>query len=56
MKLVGQAAINASKTKCDKGHRLSGKNLYKRPNGARVCRECARHNCRTYYRRVRMPL
>jgi arginyl-tRNA--protein-N-Asp/Glu arginylyltransferase len=30
------------KTFCKEGHRLSGKNVYRRKNGSRECRECSR--------------
>ena len=36
----GATAINASKTHCNKGHPLSGANLYLRPDGGRRCLAC----------------
>ena len=38
----GRSAQNARKTKCIRGHPLSGENLYVRPDGKRQCRECKR--------------
>lgn len=35
-------ARNLAKTHCHKGHPLSGENLYVRPNGWRICKECRR--------------
>jgi hypothetical protein len=37
---IGLSAQNARKTKCPKGHPLSGKNLYVDPSGRRQCRAC----------------
>ena len=34
------AARNAAKTRCLRGHPLSGENLYRRPDGGRECRTC----------------
>jgi hypothetical protein len=39
---VGLAAVNARKTKCLRGHPLSGDNLCVRADGERECRECRR--------------
>ena len=39
---VGATAINAKKQTCPKGHLYTGDNLYVRPPGFRVCRECQR--------------
>nr|WP_202546322.1 HNH endonuclease signature motif containing protein [Streptomyces sp. SID2119] len=38
----GVSAINARKTVCPQGHPLSGENLYRKPDGRRVCRACRR--------------
>ena len=38
----GHGACNARKTHCPKGHPYSGVNLYVRPQGERMCRECYR--------------
>lgn len=38
----GPSAQNARKTHCDKGHELSGDNLYIFPDGRRSCRACMR--------------
>ena len=37
---------NSRKTHCKRGHPLSGYNLYQRPTGQRVCRECQRVSLR----------
>lgn len=34
------AAANAAKTHCPQGHPYAGRNLYRQPDGARVCRTC----------------
>lgn len=39
---IAGAAINARKTKCKRGHDLSGDNLYINADGSRVCRTCRR--------------
>lgn len=39
---VGPTAINAARTRCKRGHELSGDNLYVRSNGYRLCRKCSR--------------
>lgn len=52
----GQAisAKNARKVKCIKGHKLTGDNVYYRPDGrGRQCRECMRIRAREAYRRRR---
>lgn len=36
------SAQNARKTRCIRGHELSGENLYQKPDGNRQCRECQR--------------
>lgn len=36
------ASLNASKTVCDRGHELSGANLFVRSDGRRRCRTCER--------------
>lgn len=35
-------ALNAAKTHCKRGHEFKGLNLYVKPSGERVCRECKR--------------
>ena len=40
-------AINARKVICHMGHPLSGDNLYRKPNGRRRCRTCAREYARS---------
>lgn len=42
-------AVNARKTHCDRGHPLSGANLYVRPSGRRRCRSCENANERRRY-------
>jgi len=37
---IGPTAINAKKTHCNRGHPLSGDNLYRYPSGGRQCRTC----------------
>ena len=39
---------NSAKTHCLQGHRLSGDNLYVRPDGERVCRTCRAERARRY--------
>lgn len=36
---------------CRQGHPMCGENLYVRPSGKRVCRECMRHHRREHYAR-----
>jgi len=38
------------KTKCRRGHRLVGKNLYLRSDGFRECRQCSLIRARRYNR------
>ena len=40
---VGPTAVNARKTRCPKGHPLSGDNLRLGPIGQRNCRTCCRN-------------
>jgi hypothetical protein len=40
--LTGQAAENANKVSCPRGHPYAGENLYVNPKGARECRACHR--------------
>lgn len=42
----GPSALNAAKTHCDRGHELTGQNLYER-NGRRHCRRCRAENSRS---------
>ena len=42
MRSFSFAAVNARKTHCPKGHPLDGDNLYRHPNGGRMCRTCRR--------------
>lgn len=46
---VAIAAINASKTHCNRGHELSGKNLVLIDGGGRRCRTCAISSARERY-------
>ncbi len=39
---VGFSGVNSRKTNCFRGHPLAGENLYVRPGGGRMCRECRR--------------
>lgn len=39
---VSGSATNAVKTQCHRGHPFTESNTYRRPNGKRECRECAR--------------
>lgn len=39
------------KSKCKRGHRLAGRNLYERANGYRECRECSLGRARRYLRK-----
>lgn len=39
---------NVSKTHCPQGHPYSGHNLYIRPRGGRICRECSRRSKAAY--------
>lgn len=41
------------KTYCDRGHPLSGGNLYIRPNGHRQCRACNRDAVNRYKNRIK---
>lgn len=41
-------ARKMTQTECDRGHPLSGDNLYMTPNGRRQCRACARLRSRFY--------
>jgi len=50
---TGLAAVNARKTHCRNGHKLSGENLYVTPDGRRDCRICRRESCRRYRERQR---
>lgn len=45
---TGKCAENARKTKCHKGHDLSGDNLVPSTNGYRVCRACNRERNAIY--------
>jgi hypothetical protein len=44
----------AAKTHCMHGHPLSGKNLYLRPSGGRLCRQCNGDSCRRSRARQRL--
>jgi hypothetical protein len=46
------AGKNARKTACDKGHPLSGDNLYIAPSGYRFCRICAREQHEAHISRI----
>src|SRR5258708_7874151 len=49
---LAPTAINAMKTHCISGHRLSGTNLIERAHGWRGCRECQRKYDRAYKARL----
>jgi len=49
----GPCGINARKTHCIYGHPLSGKNLYRPPDGGRVCRTCLNRDTRAYRARIK---
>lgn len=51
-----QAATNARKTHCLRGHPLSGSNLIVRRNGHRTCRVCRRASQRAWEQRQRYGL
>lgn len=40
-------------TKCSKGHRMSGKNLYVRADGSRECRKCSLARSKKFYQSKR---
>ncbi len=44
-------AKQRAKSHCPAGHPYSGENLYRQPNGARICRECNRVANRAWYQR-----
>jgi len=46
------AALNSRKSRCARGHALSGDNLYVNPRGHRQCRVCAVERTRDWRRRV----
>jgi hypothetical protein len=46
-----QVVRGLARTHCWKGHPYSGDNLYVRPNGTRLCRQCAREAARRYRRK-----
>ena len=50
---LSPTAVNARKAECDNGHPLAGDNLYRGPQGGRVCRECRRAAQRAWYLRRR---
>lgn len=51
----GVTAINARKTACDRGHDLSGENLYINvASGSRVCRKCRKVSQDKYRNRARL--
>lgn len=39
----GPSSRNARKTRCKRGHRLDGANVYRTPDGRRQCRACKRN-------------
>jgi hypothetical protein len=39
---TGACGVNKAKTHCIRGHPFSPENTYRRPDGQRACRECAR--------------
>ena len=46
----------ARRTHCSKGHPYDGDNLYNRPDGARICRDCARAASLAWYHRRKLIL
>lgn len=44
----GRNHTNSKRSRCKRGHRLSGDNVYVAPNGNRACRECNRAAWRAY--------
>lgn len=46
------SGVNARKITCDRGHPLSGSNLYMHPTGRRRCRECAKRHAAEHARRA----
>lgn len=45
---------NTNKTKCKRGHSLSGYNLYVQPNGFRQCRICVNNKMKQYRERKKI--
>jgi hypothetical protein len=43
-----QAAQNAVKTHCSRGHLFDAENTYPKPGGGRDCRACRRDSCKAY--------
>lgn len=44
--------VNAQRTDCSRGHMLSGRNLYRTPDGRRHCKTCNRDANRRYRERA----
>jgi hypothetical protein len=49
----GRRNQNGFKTHCDRGHEFTPENTYRKPNGGRSCRECARMRCQASRARAR---
>ena len=49
-------SINARKTHCIRGHKLSGKNLYTAKNGTRKCITCIKFRAREYRERKNLRI
>jgi len=45
--------MNYNHSKCKRGHRMVGKNLYLRTNGMRECRQCSLNRARKYNRELK---
>lgn len=45
--------MNIKKIKCNRGHRLVGKNLYLRSDGMRECRQCSLIRARRHNRELK---
>jgi len=51
---IGFSAVNSRKTRCIRGHKLSGHNLIIRSyDGTRMCRQCANYTARKGYWKMR---
>lgn len=47
---------HALKTHCTRGHALNGRNLYRAPGGARVCRTCRRETIARFHAGAAIPM
>lgn len=53
---LGPMGINAAKTRCNRGHELSGDNLIVQKSGKRTCRQCQRITGLAFYYRKRAKM